>query len=206
MKWKVITIYSLVMLTLVVFLPLGSTGAVDTVEVDLVTKPTEVLFDVSNIKPGDVFERTFDIKNGGNVDLRYKTKAEFLSGSEKLYNQLILHVTDGKTTLYEGSLHKFSGFDERQLTYSDSDQLIYKVEFPYESGNEFQGLATRFQIIISADYLAMSSNGTDDGKSDFLGMKLPATAMSKPFVLFFVGLTIMTVGLWVYYRQRKTFQ
>lgn len=202
MKWKFITItlYSIAMLTLIVFLPIGSTGAdgdTDTAEVELVTKPTKVLFDVANMKPGDVVQRTFSIENGGNVDVHYKTKAKFMNGSKKLYDQLLLQITDGEDILYDGTLSNFSGFDERQLSLSDKEQFIFNVEFPYESGNEFQGLATQFQIIFSADYLPIGA-----GESSF-GSKLPKTGIIHPSIFMLIGLLLFAIGTRLYHKQNR---
>lgn len=198
MKWKIVTFYSLAMLMLIVFIPIGSTGAdenKDTVIVDLVTKPTKVLFDIHNLKPGDVMQRTFSIENGGNVDVYYKTKAEFMDGSKELYNQLLLQVTDGEHILYDGALSNFTGFDERELTLSNIEQFIFMVEFPYKSGNEFQGLATQFQIIISAD---LTPGGSGIPSS---GSRLPNTSIIHPIIFLLTGLLLFAIGTRLYHKQ-----
>ncbi|MFA8440011.1 TasA family protein [Pueribacillus sp. YX66] len=198
MKWKFFTLYSIAMLTLIVFNPISSTGAdenTETVNVDLVTKPKNVIFDVMNMKPGDVIQRTFSIENGGNVDVYYKTKAQFTNGSKKLYEELLLQVTDGEHLLYDGTLSNFNGFNKRQLSLSGIEELIFNVEFPYESGNEFQGLVTQFQIIFSADYHPI---GAGESSSSW---KLPKTGMVHPTIFLLTGLLLFVIGMRLYHKQ-----
>lgn len=183
------------------FVPIGSTTANDeTIKVDLVTTPINLLFDVQNLKPGDVIKRTLTIENHGNTDIHYVTEAAFLSGSKKLYKQLKLWVTDGQQVLYEGSLSGFNGLDKRKLTLTDSDKLHFYVEFPYESGNEFQGLATEFEIVLAAAEKPVGIFNSPDSPNN----QLPKTGMLHPVLYVILGIGILAVGaIGLYLRRLK---
>ncbi len=203
MKWKYITYFCIAISAILLFMPLGAIGAVESEKVKLSTSPTKMLFDASNIKPGDVFERTLIIENDGNVDVRYMMKTAYLSGSKKLFNQFNLKVIDEKTVLYAGSLSDFAGFRKRQLAITDSDELIFQVEFPYESGNEFQGLAVKFQIVISADHVPPWQSGPGDGNVEWFGKKLPKTSIVHPANILLIGVWIALIGIWAYFRKKR---
>ncbi|MDC3413625.1 CalY family protein [Aquibacillus sp. 3ASR75-11] len=209
MNRNFISFYCVIMLILIVFLPVGSIGAEgNTPEIDLITSPSNVVLDVRNMKPGDVTSRIITIKNGGNVDFNYMTKAEYTNGSKKLYDELLLQVTDNKGILYDGSLSGFTGLDARELFQSSEEQLTFNVEFPFESGNEFQGLATQFQLIFRVDTAPESGGGiTPDGSTPTedasgFGSVLPKTGEINPMIFYMTGLVIAVTGA-VLYRERN---
>lgn len=201
MKWKYVILYSLTMLLFILYIPISSSGANEqTIKVDLVTTPTNVLFNVQNMKPGDVIKRTLSIENNSNVNVDYQTKAKFKAGSKKLYEQLRLHVTDGQNRLYDGKLSEFTGFDSRKLTQSNADQFVFFVEFPYESGNEFQGLATQFEIVVSAASGIIPNGDADSSKH---ALQLPKTGNVNPILFVFAGLFMLVIGIAVYFRRQS---
>jgi LPXTG-motif cell wall-anchored protein len=161
---KLISIYSIFILTIVLFLPTGNTGADTAVkEIDLATLPEGVLFNVSNLKPGDLMIRELTIQNNGNQNFTYNFESRKKSGSNLLYNQLQLEVKDGSSILYEGSLGSFVELNPRTLTRFSEEMLTLSVEFPYESGNEFQGLATEVEFILYAEGRNNPPDPPDDG-------------------------------------------
>ena len=201
------------MLAVVVFLPIGTTGAEDTTnresEIDLGISPRDVLFDVSNIKPGDVIQRSMTITNGGFMDVQYTTKVQHTEGSRKLYNQLLLQVMDGNEVLYSGALSDFAGFDARRLAGSEKERLVFKVEFPYESGNEFQGLATKFLLRFYVKGMPGSGgsqmpNEPQETSGGFDSI-LPKTGEINPFLFYLVGLGMILIGLWLYRKREALF-
>lgn len=196
MKWKLVLVYSMLILIAILFIPVSSTTANDeSIKVDLVTTPANLLFDVRNLKPGDVIKRTLIIENHGNVDVDYATKANFLAGSKKLYKQLKLWVTDNESVLYEGSLSEFHELDKRKLNLTKPDELHFYVEFPYESGNEFQGLQTEFEIVLAAE--ADKAFGLFNYPS-----QLPKTSMTHPALYFILGLCLFVMGAIGLYLKR----
>jgi LPXTG-motif cell wall-anchored protein len=161
---KLIAIYSIFILTVVLFLPTGKTGADTAVkEIDLATLPANVLFNVSNLKPGDLMIRELTILNNGNQNFTYNFDSRKKSGSDLLYNQLQLEVKDNSTVLYNGSLGSFTGLNPRALSSHSQEKITLTVEFPYESGNEFQGLGTEVEFILYAEGRNNPPDPPDDG-------------------------------------------
>lgn len=115
-------------------------------EIDLMTTPEKVLFDVTNSKPGDVIIKTLTLKNNGAEDLSYVFSSRFLQGTEMLYNELLLKVEDAQGVLYDGKLKDYKKIDSRNLASGDSEDLTFSIEFPYELGNEYQGLGSEFEF------------------------------------------------------------
>lgn len=201
MKWKFVLLFFSILFVIIFMTSFGSTGANDEeIHVDLVTKPANILFQIHNLKPGDMIKRTLIVENHGNIDVDYITNANFLAGSKKLYKQLKLWVTDNEQVLYEGSLSGFQGLDKRKLRLTKNDELHFYVEFPYESGNEFQGLTTEFEIVLAAE--AKKSFGifaTSDSPT-----KLPKTGMTHPALHVVFGLGLFVIGIaWLYLRRLK---
>lgn len=123
-------------------------------QLDIETSPDTYLFKVANMKPGDWAPRVLTIQNRGEQAFTYKSKVAFTNGSKKLYEAFLLTVTDGNNVeLFNGKLHEFDGFSPRYLASLHEEDLLFKVTFPYELGNEYQGLAFEavFQFIIEDD-------------------------------------------------------
>ncbi|WP_175990044.1 TasA family protein [Bacillus sp. Marseille-Q1617] len=115
-------------------------------EIDISISPSPILFHLTNVKPGDEMSREVTIHNKGKQDFSYLFSNQFLKGSEKFYNELFIEVSDKKNILVKGKLKDFKELDARELESNSSEILYFKVEIPYELGNEFQGLSTEFQF------------------------------------------------------------
>jgi hypothetical protein len=119
-------------------------------EVDISTIPAEFLFDVKNMKPGDWSTSTLEINNEGNLDLNYSISSHKESGDSYLFNQFYVWVSESNGLLYEGKLSDFSQFPLGTITAKGSNTLTFKVELPYETGNEAQGKTTSFTFALNA--------------------------------------------------------
>ncbi|SDM69589.1 TasA family protein [Sediminibacillus halophilus] len=182
-------------------------------EIDIETLPTDILFDVDNMKPGDWATRTYTIQNKGTQDMDYYLSAQFKSGSEKLYKALMLQVKDGEKSLYSGSLAGFTDLEKRPLTVNDQEELTFTVDFPAELGNEFQGLISDFAIIVSAEGSppvgtspntgSDSSSGEPDGTTPSGGKNLPDTA-THMFNLLIAGTALFLAGAAIYLYSRRS--
>jgi LPXTG-motif cell wall-anchored protein len=218
--FKVIILYSCIALT-VVFLPIGNTGAVESpVEIDIATSPSEYLFIVGNMKPGDWANRVITVKNSGNKDFDYATEAKYESGSETLYNQLDLQVSDANGLLFDGKLSDLKGLDTRSLASLSEEKLTFNVLFPSESGNEFQGLATEVALIFTAEAepgenppeengggTPPADNNTGGNNSDddsFLGSVLPQTGETNPLYYYLSGLAMVLAGIIAFKAKKLT--
>ncbi|MGP4070927.1 LPXTG cell wall anchor domain-containing protein [Piscibacillus sp. B03] len=147
LKWRVLVVTVLVCSSLICYSPIYA----DSEDISISTTPEQVLFDVTNIKPGDWFEREVVIENDGEKDFVYYIDSRMISGSEKLYNHMNFKIEDSNgEILYEGKLGDYKGLEYRELTAGEKEDLLLVAEFPPESGNEFQGLETNFSIRILA--------------------------------------------------------
>jgi len=119
-------------------------------ELDISLLPTEKLFDISNMKPGDWAPRTITVRNSGSKDFVYQMQLQN-SGDEKLFNELLLEIKVGDTELYQGKMAAFKSLPERKLTSSTEETLDITVRFPEHLGNEFQGLESAFVFSFIAE-------------------------------------------------------
>ncbi|MFC0187109.1 LPXTG cell wall anchor domain-containing protein [Fictibacillus aquaticus] len=207
MKLKLLFVgYCLLAFTLVLFQPFGKTGAdSSSAVIDIEALPESVLFSIENFKPGDWAPRELTVKNSGNTDFQYNMISNLKSGSEKLYAQLQLKVEDSSGVLYEGSMSEFDGIESRTLAASAEEKLKLTVEFPYESGNEYQGLNAESEIILYAegdepptppgDGDDGDDGGGDDGTETPDDGTLPITGEDNPAILFISGFLLTFGGL-----------
>ncbi|GEN44336.1 LPXTG cell wall anchor domain-containing protein [Alkalibacillus haloalkaliphilus] len=206
-------IYTCIMLAFVtLYNPTGTLASEENSdsEVSIDTTPQSVMFDLSNIKPGDTAERTLTIENYGNMDYNYHSSVEHTGGSEKLFEQLQLVVSDESGVLYEGSLSGFEGFESRPLEVQESEEVVFGIKFPWESGNEFQGLETAFdlQVWASGEEVASSTpeeeeEGTLPSTGGGLGI-LPQTGESIPYLYYIIGGVIALSGLGLILAKRRS--
>ncbi len=181
----------------------GVQAAEEEKEINIGTSPETILFEVSNLKPGDTMTREVKISNLGTRDFTYSTISEFTGGSEKLLRALRLQVTDQTgMQVYAGSVMELSELDKRSLKVSGEDQLTLTVKMPFELGNDYQGLAGRFEIRFSADGAdslagAQNPEKTDQPPIGFSGIGLPDTATSLYNILL-LGLVMVLMGSGLY--------
>jgi LPXTG-motif cell wall-anchored protein len=151
-KFKLILIYTCILLVAAVFIPVGNTGAdSSTPEIKIDTLPEKVLFDIKDFKPGDWAPRVLTVQNNGNQDFSYNIQSRMKSGSKKLYNVFQLEIKDQSGVIFKGDLKDFKGLDPRPLAAFSEEKLTVTVDFPYVSGNEFQGLDTEVEIVLYAE-------------------------------------------------------
>ncbi|MBV7508064.1 LPXTG cell wall anchor domain-containing protein [Bacillus sp. sid0103] len=154
-------------------------------EIDIVTTPEKVLFDITNMKPGDWAIRDLKIKNSGKQDFDYLFSSNKKSGSTQLYNELFLTVTRGDTELYKGKLGGFSKLDTRSLKSGAEERLTLRVDFPEHLGNEYQRLTTEVEFKFYVE-------GTLGGVLPVDGPKLPNTGTDMFNILVAGALLILT--------------
>ncbi|MGD6832405.1 LPXTG cell wall anchor domain-containing protein [Sutcliffiella halmapala] len=163
--------------------------------INLETTPTKVLFDISKMVPGEWASRNLVIKNSGQQDFNYLSSAKLTSGSTKMYDALSLVITDAKGELYKGSLSDFNKLEPRFLSSSDQENLTFRVEMPYELGNEYQGLECEFEFKFYVE-------GTLGGVLP-VDNRLPVTA-TEMFNYMLIGAAMVTFGgMLLFYQKRK---
>src|SRR5699024_9484010 len=106
--------------------------------------PDQMLIRIENMKPGGWTTQRFSVSDQHQENTHYLLASRFSGGSKKFYNQLQLTVKQGKDTLFHGQLADFQGFGVKTLDTGEKTQFEFRIDFPYESGNEFQGLVTHF--------------------------------------------------------------
>ncbi|RXJ01759.1 hypothetical protein DS745_09790 [Anaerobacillus alkaliphilus] len=113
--------------------------------------PADLLFDLNNIKPGDIASRTLAVSNHGVESFNYVAIHKFTGGSKKFYEELLLKIEDNQSTLYEGKLNEFKRLPARPLESSDIEDLFFQIEVPFHLGNDFQGLTSQFTFTVVAE-------------------------------------------------------
>jgi len=183
---------SILVLVISFLLPVNSISAAETTarEIDIMTTPEKVLFDVSNLKPGDWATRTLTIKNGGTQNFNYLFSAKLNSGSKDLYSELLLTITDENGELYKGKLSDFNKLGARSLKSGSKEDLTFTIEFPASLGNEFQNLNCEVEFIIYAE-------GNIGGVIPIVGSQLPSTS-TNTFNFLGGGLVLIVGGLTIY--------
>jgi LPXTG-motif cell wall-anchored protein len=131
--WLVVMVFCLSLIY-----PVSANADAD--ELRIKTSPDTALFSLYQMKPGDWATRKLTVQNRGDQDFTYHTQSQFISGSEQLFNEFSLKVWDSNQILYDGKLKDFNGLQPRFLQSLNQEDLLFRVEFPYELGNEYQGL------------------------------------------------------------------
>lgn len=145
--------YSLIVFLIISLYPTGNIAAIDAEpKVDISTSaPNGRLFEVSDLKPGDWAKRDITVENKGNRDFEYTMTAQFESGDEMFYQALSFKLEHAGVALFDGKLSEFTGLGKRHLPVSDTEDFTLTIDFPYEYGNEYQGLTTVVLFIFNAE-------------------------------------------------------
>ncbi|UOQ50362.1 LPXTG cell wall anchor domain-containing protein [Gracilibacillus caseinilyticus] len=152
------------------------------------------LFDLTNLKPGDWADREMTISNQVDHDISYTIDIQHLDGSELFYNQLSLKIQHADAILFDDKISNFSLLADLTLPPDSTDNLAFTLTFPPESGNEFQGLMTNAEIIITAfdDMESETSSFAISTNSDN-GALLPSTA-TNIINLVIIGAFLLLLG------------
>jgi hypothetical protein len=125
-------------------------------EVDIETKPTDYLFQLSNLRPGDSVSKSLIITNNGKRNFLYFTKIEYKSGSREFIESLQLTIDDPRGgNLYSGTLLNLNkeSFEIRYLPVMAEDFLEFTITFP-DSGkvqNHLQNQIANFELSLIAE-------------------------------------------------------
>ncbi|WP_099361891.1 LPXTG cell wall anchor domain-containing protein [Fredinandcohnia onubensis] len=163
--------------------------------INIETSRRNVVFSVTEMVPGDIASREILIFNKGSEDFNYLSKSNFKSGSKKLYEALVLKISNENEEIFAGKLSDFTKLKPRYIESSGQDRLIFVIEMPYELGNEYQGLSSEFEFEFYVE-------GTLGGVLP-VDNKLPTTG-SEMFNLLATGAALLLAGLILFaYVKRK---
>ncbi|MQR94607.1 LPXTG cell wall anchor domain-containing protein [Fictibacillus phosphorivorans] len=211
-RFQLIVVSLCIFLIIIVFLPIGNTGAdSSTPEIKIDALPDKVLFAIDDFKPGDWAPRVLTIQNNGNQDFTYNLQSRMKSGSRKLFNVFQLKIEDTSGVIFNDDLKDFKGLDPRPLAAFSEEKLTVTVEFPYVSGNEYQGLDTDVEFVLYAggenappptdtekpnqdNGSTPPGNNSNKPPSTDTG-SLPQTGEDNPFFIILSGLFISMAGL-----------
>nr|WP_144924801.1 LPXTG cell wall anchor domain-containing protein [Paenibacillus bovis] len=163
-------------------------------EIDIETSPTKSVFNMNKMIPGDTATREVVISNNGKDEFKYLSKLSFVSGSKKLYDSLLLKISDADEDIYSGKLSDFNKMTPRYLSNNDQETLYFTIEMPYELGNDYQGLATEFELKFYVE-------GTLGGLLP-VDNRLPSTATDM-FNLLVAGAILIGFGILLFLFQRR---
>lgn len=146
MKTRILISFMTIAILALVLLPINTQANVNQ-QLDFDNTSDRYLFNLSNMKPGDLATRNLEIQNPFEDDFIYNPTVHFKGGSKKLYQEFELMIWDEHgDELYTGKLHEFEGFSPRLLASGDKEVLTFEATFPYELGNEYQGLGFEFEL------------------------------------------------------------
>jgi hypothetical protein len=154
----IISLVLVVFVTTLIAIPVSGEewGNGEPKEVDIVTDPTDYLFQLTNLRPGDSFSKSLTIKNTGNRNFSYFTEIEYKSGSREFIESLQLIIVDQRgINLYSGTLLNLNSesFEMRYLPVMAKDLLVFTITFP-ETGevqNQLQNKNAIFQLSLKAE-------------------------------------------------------
>lgn len=192
--------------------------------VSITSMPETMLFNDSNLKPGDIVTKSLIVRNDGNTNYYFFSSVEQTGGSLELFEFLELRVLDSDgLILYGGNLNGFEGLDPRYLAVDSEEEITFEAHFPFGSGNKFQGEFAEFQIIFWAEASpvtipedSLPGEETDHdgpgesagpppapgGSTPTLGGGLPQTGEQIPFLYYLIGTFLLVAGIYLYQQRR----
>lgn len=173
--------------------------------------PDEAIYQLENMKPGDIAYRTLTIKNNNKRDLFYTMELNNV-GDPALYNELLLRIMYLDEVVFYGKLKDYEGVVDRPLTAQAEEIIEFDLKFPEELGNEYQGLTAAFRFEFTArtaddeSLISTIAKGEGDSLSNpgkGIGSVLPKTA-THIFTYLFIGFLLLIIGgLISYLNERK---
>lgn len=137
----------LIIVTLIVMnKPIINLVIAETNPFDIGTEYDKLLFNLKNMKPGDQVSKVLTVQNRGSRDFTYNTEAKFIGGYKPLYDEFLLTIWDSKNVIFNGKLANFQKLEPRFLRTKHQEDLKFRVIFPFELGNEFQGKSFEYEI------------------------------------------------------------
>jgi hypothetical protein len=110
----------------------------------------------STLNPGETLHRTVQVSNSGQLDLQYQGSIQ-VKDNDELCQFLVLTVSQGQETIYQGHLDFFSSFDSYQfLAVGDSQELEFNLLLPQDAAIEASEKSCGFDLVFSARQVDVS--------------------------------------------------
>jgi len=139
----------------------GSPKLAEAVEVGIVLSgmtvdPDGMLFDIGNMAPGDKVTERLTVKNHEYSSFKYSLSSSITDESVDsvfFFNNLNLVIKEVRfgSIKYEGKLKDFETINFGWMLPKGQRDFDCTLEFPAESGNEYQRLTTSFKFVVSAE-------------------------------------------------------
>ena len=190
---KVIIICGLMILSAIILFPSSILGNSKIIAKTFYSVPESVLFKIDNFKPGDWAERELFLYNDG-PDNEYFIFIDNVRGDKAFLNELQIKIEYNNVELFQGTINDFKGIDRTFIKENENHKYFITVEFPYDLGNEYQGLTSQFDI----GFYVKNPILIEDKES---GELLPNTS-TNTFNIMLIGGGLLIIGtLLIWYRR-----
>lgn len=105
---------------------------------NLLTAPAIGLFDLSNMKPGDSFNRSLNVTNNGTLNLTYNGTSTVVSGPPSLVDNLMISVEQGGTPIITPEPISSFNLPNRNLASNTTETLNFTVSLSSNASNDAQ--------------------------------------------------------------------
>lgn len=112
--------------------------------------PSDPLFSVENILPGDCIDRQVDVTNSGDDSADIAVRSDNESWDDNFPNVLSLLISENSVALFDNSLASFfaaSFVPLSTLPASENTTYLFKLCFDETAGNQYQGKGAQFDIV-----------------------------------------------------------
>jgi hypothetical protein len=126
-------------------------------KIEIATDPPSSFINAFDMAPGDKITSPLKVKNEGNVDFDYVISSRMQSGDELFYDKLVVSVYDIDGLLFRGNLDDLKLYPIGNINKFNHQNFSFEVEFPLDSGNEYQGKKS----VVAFDFIAYSPTGDE---------------------------------------------
>lgn len=112
------------------------------------------IFEITNMLPGDCFERTIVAKNNGEKPIGLKVKTQNVIDNNNLSTQMSFEIKSGADTYFDSTLNNFFGTETTLGDLNKNQQKTYTFTacFKENAGNEFQNTSVKFDLIFATKF------------------------------------------------------
>lgn len=197
---KYIKVYFLMMIGITslsaIYLPFSETEATSSQNmINLSTDPSNRLFYINNLAPGDIISKTIQINNKGNTNSEVEISASRELGDQRLYDALELSIMKNGIIQFQGKLAELKNIKLGEVVSSSSETYELLVGLPLNEGNNVKKKTTA----VAFNFVGQFNNNTIQESLD--GKKLPSTA-TNIYNNLLIGLAMLVIGTIILLKLR----